>query len=426
VPADRAKIFIVYHYDCNPEGYATENKAESRFHKTKTSCYHDRHGAHYPAHTDFQRRPTSLKEYNMNLGALSMTRRHFLGLSTAALAGTALYAPAESLLHSGKQAPLPLWHGFNLLEKFMMPHCRAYEEKDFAWIQETGFNFVRLPMDYRHWTDPDDWTELKEEVLREIDEAVQFGERYNIHVCINFHRAPGYTVAQPGEEKNLWDDREALETCALHWRHFARRYAGIPNDRLSFNLLNEPALVTAKKHYAVIEALVQAIRNEDANRLIICDGRLYGKVPPDELMPLGIAASTRGYEPFELTHYHASWVQGADQFPLPSYPLRKKETLMDKSWLKEKQIAPWKAAEEKGMPVMVGEFGAFNQTPHSVTLAWMQDCLELWKEAGWGWALWNFRGAFGILDSGRSDVAYEAWNGHQLDRAMLSLLQRYL
>jgi len=99
---------------------------------------------------------------------------------------------------------------------------------------------------------------------------------------------------------------------------------------------------------------------------------------------------------------------------------------MDKSWLKEKQIAPWKAAEEKGMPVMVGEFGAFNQTPHSVTLAWMQDCLELWKEAGWGWALWNFRGAFGILDSGRSDVAYEAWNGHQLDRAMLSLLQRYL
>jgi len=55
----------------------------------------------------------------------------------------------------------------------------------------------------------------------------------------------------------------------------------------------------------------------------------------------------------------------------------------------------------------------------------MEDCLKNWQEAGWGWALWNFRGSFGILDSGRKDVKYEAWEGHQLDRKMLELLQRY-
>jgi endoglucanase len=53
----------------------------------------------------------------------------------------------------------------------------------------------------------------------------------------------------------------------------------------------------------------------------------------------------------------------------------------------------------------------------------MRDCLANWKEAGWGWALWNFRGSFGILDSGRSDGAYESWRGHKLDRAMLTVLQ---
>jgi len=37
----------------------------------------------------------------------------------------------------------------------------------------------------------------------------------------------------------------------------------------------------------------------------------------------------------------------------------------------------------------------------------MGDFLSLWKEAGWGWALWNLRGDFGILDSGRTDVKYE-------------------
>jgi len=60
-----------------------------------------------------------------------------------------------------------------------------------------------------------------------------------------------------------------------------------------------------------------------------------------------------------------------------------------------------------------------------VVLAWMRDCLELWKEAGWGWALWNLRGGFGVLNSSRSDVDYEDFHGEKLDREMLKLLQSY-
>lgn len=42
-----------------------------------------------------------------------------------------------------------------------------------------------------------------------------------------------------------------------------------------------------------------------------------------------------------------------------------------------------------------------------------------------GWAMWNLRGAIGILDSGRSDVEYEDFRGHKLDRKMLDLLLKY-
>ncbi len=55
----------------------------------------------------------------------------------------------------------------------------------------------------------------------------------------------------------------------------------------------------------------------------------------------------------------------------------------------------------------------------------MEDVLATAQEAGFGWALWNFRGGFGILDSNRTDITYESWQGHQLDRAMLEVLQRY-
>jgi hypothetical protein len=98
---------------------------------------------------------------------------------------------------------------------------------------------------------------------------------------------------------------------------------------------------------------------------------------------------------------------------------------MDKAWLFEHGVSPWKEYEAKGGGVIVGEWGAFNRAPRDVTLLWMEDCLQNWKEADWGWAMWNFRGSFGVLDSGREDVDYETWRGHKVDRKMLDLLLKY-
>ena len=53
----------------------------------------------------------------------------------------------------------------------------------------------------------------------------------------------------------------------------------------------------------------------------------------------------------------------------------------------------------------------------------MSDCLAVWRETGWGNALWNLRGNFGVLDSGRKDVNYEDSKGHKVDRKMLELLR---
>jgi endoglucanase len=44
---------------------------------------------------------------------------------------------------------------------------------------------------------------------------------------------------------------------------------------------------------------------------------------------------------------------------------------------------------------------------------------------GWGWALWNLHGSFGILDSERPGAVYEDFEGHKLDKRMLELLQKY-
>ena len=166
-------------------------------------------------------------------------------------------APAEGRWLAATPEKLPRWRGFNLLEKFFVSRDRQpFLEEDFRLISKLGFNFVRLPMDYRCWVRGGNWEEFDETTLAQIDQAVAWGEKYGIHVCLNFHRAPGYTVASPPEQTSLWTDAETQRVCAKHWALFARRYRGIPSERLSFNLMNEPGQVDAEAYVAVVRKLV--------------------------------------------------------------------------------------------------------------------------------------------------------------------------
>jgi aryl-phospho-beta-D-glucosidase BglC (GH1 family) len=473
---------------------------------------------------------------------------------------------------AGDGRPDVRWRGFNLLGMFVKGHSPGhFVEEDFRLINEWGFNFVRLPMDYRFWIKDGDWERIDVEKVAPVDQAVAYGKAHRIHVQLCFHRAPGYTVAKPPEARDLFSDAEALRVCARHWAFFARRYKGIPSSELSFNLFNEPGDQTEEAYEKVASALVAAIRAEDPSRFIVADGLKWGSRPVPALYGLGIGQAMRGYTPMSVSHYLASWVgtpSEPPEWPLP--PLAKSPLYgpMKKPWdtplviadvpagrialeldvmsgpctyrveangktVLERELVPsvddpanwtnavyktewnitqgrylgtleaalpdgakrlavsipkgdwagvrsltltapdgraarlkfgqdwgktnavWrfagfgegflppegkldgtaylnkavfdaaKDASDKGVFVMVGEFGAFQHTPHDLTLRWLEDNLKIWKANGWGWAMWEFRGSFGVMDSKRKDVAYEEFNGHQLDRKMLQLLQKY-
>ena len=357
-----------------------------------------------------------------------MNRRTFLTTTAAASLAAAL-TPPGAFAAEAKPMPtarkLPRWRGFNLTQKF---HARRdgnppFRESDFALLQEWGFDFARLPLSYLCWATAEEPLKLREPELKHLEEAAELGRNHGVHVCLNLHRAPGYCVNPPKEPLDLWTDEKALDHCAFHWAHLARRFKGVPNDRLSFDLLNEPANVSEKAYVKVATRLVEAIRAEDAERLIIADGLRWGRDPVHGLADLGIAQSTRGYDPNQISHYKAGWVAGSDKYAVPTWPLKLGEKITDKDFLRRDRIAPWQELEKKGVGIHVGEWGAHNQTPHDVVLAWMRDQLALWREAGWGWALWNLHGSFGVLESGRADVKYEEYRGQKLDREMLELLK---
>ena len=205
------------------------------------------------------------------------TRRSLLS-SAAAVATAAILPPAfaggafpeagaSSVESSGwqSQAPAknPPWYGFNLLEYFSTdPDWMKYFpykddgmflESDFRWIRDWGFNWVRLPMDYRFWTDPQDLMKINEKKVEPIDRAIRLGEKYGVHVNISLHRAPGFCVLDgldptvtgihvTPEKTSFYKDRATLEAFVHQWTFFAQRYKSISNERVSFNLVNEPLL----------------------------------------------------------------------------------------------------------------------------------------------------------------------------------------
>jgi len=243
-----------------------------------------------------------------------------------------------------------------------------------------------------------------------------------------------------------------LDAFVYQWTYFADRYKGISSEKVSFNLVNEPIVMPtsaeieeqkkagqsktadfsaefARRHAAdytrVARAAIEAISKHDPQRLVITDGYNGGTAVISGLFDTGVLQSCHTYHPVQLTHYQCEWARGflTGAEPLPTWPLKTgKGTVIDRVELAH-TFQPWSELAARGIPIHFGEMGCYKHTPPNVVLAWFDDTLSVLGDLHSGWALWNFRGPFGVLDTERRGTKFEDWHGHQLDRALLSLLQ---
>lgn len=376
-----------------------------------------------------------------------MKRRTFL--ATAGMTAAALSLSPE-ILAAKKKNKLPRWKGFNLLDFFSPDPSNARKattEDNFRWMQDWGFNFVRLPMAYPSYLDidrsrnitPDEVYKIDEKAVDKVDALVQLAHKYNMHVSLNLHRGPGYCVnAGFHEPYNLWRDQQALDAFCFHWNMWAKRYKNVSSKKISFDLLNEPSMredmndqhskrsaVPGDVYYRVAKAASDAIRKENKDHLIIADGNNVGNTVVPELIPLGLGQSCRGYNPGIISHYKAPWAnKDPENLPEPKWPGQVGDKYLSRAMLEE-YYKPWIALKDQGVGVHCGECGCWNKTPHGVFLAWFNDLLSILHENEIGFALWEFDGSFGIINSGREDITYEDWHGQKLDRKLLELLQKY-
>jgi endoglucanase len=322
-------------------------------------------------------------------------------------------------------------YGFNF--QWMFSSLRADtpqppDAKALDFLAATGFNFVRLPTDYHLWIRDFDYFHPDEQVFSSIDRALEACRARGLHLSLNLHRAPGYCINNTHRERhNLWVDAIAQDAFVFLWETFARRYQRVSSEFLSFDLVNEPPDpgqygMTRDSHAALIRRTVAAIRSIDPARVIAVDGLGGGHLAMPELADLGVIHSGRGYQPMPISHHAASWWPGYATAPAPVYPgVVWEGRTWDRAGLRD-FYKPWRDVEASGAIVHIGEFGCYNHTPNQVALRWFTDLFGLFKEFGWGFALWEFQGAFGIVEHGRPGAKYESFHGYNVDRALLNLI----
>ncbi len=228
------------------------------------------------------------------------------------------------------------YRGFNLtgMYKKAWGYSSGYSESDFKLLHDIGFNYVRLPLDYMTYCAPTDWLTFNLNGLKKIDQAVAYGQQYGVHVDLNLHQAPGYSVSLTGipasQNLSLWTSNEAQQTFTAHWEMFANRYKNIPAEFLSFNLINEPPTtdttqtphVDESTYVNVMQMAINAIRAVSPDRPIVVDGLNMGRIPIKSLADQSIIQSAHNYEPSHLTNYKAPFAAGSGSmtWPEPQWP----------------------------------------------------------------------------------------------------------
>lgn len=323
---------------------------------------------------------------------------------------------------------LPKWYGTTLSNKFGGEEERYnFNEQDIVDLASFGFNFVRVPITYTTiFLTEDNTTDLCEANLINMDALIGWCIENGIHVCLDIHGTPGHMTGS--DNRYLGQDTESQEKFLLLWETIANRYAEIPSNALSFNLLNEPAGFTDDEYSNLMKQAIEVIHECSPKRLIFVDMIEYGRELPKGLVDEEVAFSIHFYEAGGFSD-SAAYEPGAEDWAY--WPLERDGMCYDADYLLDYFATYAKMAEEYDIEIMLQEFGVFYSVDYASTLAYVDELLTALDTYGISWANWTYMGNFGITifygRYPRAGAVYDDLGNHRaVATELLEVLQKHM
>jgi endoglucanase len=292
-----------------------------------------------------------------------------------------------------------------------------YSPDDLRIMRTEGFDHVRIPIGWHHYTGPGPDFRIRPEIFARADELVNAGLHEGLAVMINIHHFDDFTSDPKGQ---------TVRFLAI-WRQIAEHYAQAPAG-LAFELLNEPKdAATAEVINSIFAETIRQIREVAPKRTIFVGPGRWNSIGelPKLLLPdddQNLIVTVHNYDPFYFTHQGADWA-GPDTkvtgilFPgPPSTPLAPDPKLKVNSWVLNwikkynteatatspsgpvafqgaiNQAREW--SEYYGRPIHIGEFGCFTTADPVSRANYYRSVRESAEKAGFGWAIWDWKAGF--------------------------------
>ncbi len=178
----------------------------------------------------------------------------------------------------------------------------AYSAADFDAIRDEGFDHVRIPCAWHHYTGPAPEFIISPDFFARVDNMVSNAVQRNLAVIINWHHFDDFT-AHPAVHQAKFE---------RGWAQIANHYARQPG-RVALEPLNEPkdaADATTLNHiYARIITIIRKVAPKitlfigpaERNSVAQLDNL---QLPADDA---NIIVTIHDYDPFLFTHQGASW-----------------------------------------------------------------------------------------------------------------------
>lgn len=314
------------------------------------------------------------------------------------------------------------WHGVLMFDMGRAPACcldrtpdKHIYEYEVQTVKDAGYNFVGLAFDFSllQGRDPEKG-KLNETRLKELDQAIAWFIERDIHVDLRCSGVGGMAIDTPFNQWVQWN-HDAVQTAdyapefAALWKALAKRYEGIPNRYLSFNLQIETEIGSEKQYAAFFTPVVEAIREADPDRCIIADIH-SGGLTGESMAELGVALSYHTYDPRAFCALTEENQNDTAYLSTVQWPFTASdgitydaEAVLNSSLqngVSANELAA--TAEEYGVGFMVGEWGIFGnglssyRYPDETIEAYLMDMAEALEEKGYGWAYGNCHSTYSV------------------------------
>lgn len=262
-------------------------------------------------------------------------------------------------------------------------------EADIAFIARQGFNFVRLPVNYRHFESdlaPGVWIEAGFQQLHAIVEACR---KHHIWVMLDMHAVPGAQARDQNAgsaygEVYFWKHIEFMQRATALWKELARRYSGDATIA-AYNLLCEPVTEDVALLNRWYLDTIAAIRQVDREHIIALDPNLWARdinSLHDELF----------VDPQVIPVLHHYYSDDEAFAAITEYPASYKGKLCDRAALAKTMDGKFDQ-KRIARPTLAAEFGVEKSMPQpfAVQLAITRELVSIFEERGWGWSMWCYK-----------------------------------